>query len=1314
MKTKFFVLITLSVLLTLNSTAQEKEYSFEKASAKFTKEQLPPKYVVDTRIDNMGYWRKMAEAGLVPVAPNVTVPSAVPRTSKIMAPGIAADNSPDVPVTTVNSTQTENSAFVSPDDYNLILNSNNSTPNPSSGSVYGANYFDSPDGGVTWGGSVQGAGGGNSGDPTTAIDDLGRWYVGFINNASGQSVAYSDDQGTTWTVKVVANAPSGGFNMLDKNHMWIDNSPSSLYNGNLYDAWTTFGGSNDGEIGVSKSSDRGSTWSAVQHVSNAINAGSHNQGVNIKTGPNGEVYVLWAIYDNWPADENALAMAKSNDGGQTWQPAYRIINNINGIRNHAVTQNMRVNSFPCMAVDLSNGPHRGDIYVVWTNVNTPGVNTGLGVEVYLIKSTDEGVTWSTPVKVNSDPLGTGKQHYLPWIACDPDNGNIAIVFYDNRNVTSSQTETWCAVSTDGAATFTDFAVSDVAATPSPIAGLADGYMGDYLAVAAKEGMVYPFWADTRSGHAMTYVSPFLLTPAMNQAYITYQAHQLNDLTLGNHNGTPDYGEDLELSLTVKNIGDKPDTAVMVTVSSDSQFVTMMDSTEFYGNFTVGEIKTIPDGFSFHISDSVPNGMELVFNVKAVNNLDSVNYSYFSINAFAPQLSIGNIKVYDPLGNNNHILEPGETADLVIKYTNNSLFAATDPISYLDCQQTFIHIQNPAVNLPIIAPGYSDSAVFHVTVSSIPFGSAALFDNHIDYSFQTSTKSFVESLGLIVEDWETGTFTKFPWSIGGDADWTIDDLVKYEGEHSARSGVVGHNQKSILQVDYNVMYDDSITFYRKVSSEMFHDVLAFYIDTIRIAQFSGNQNWKRVAYPVKSGQHTFKWEYQKDVTNSVGDDAAWLDFIVFPPENRTLSFAGDNMNICEDQVAYLNATASNYESLEWSTSGTGTFSDNTTLNPVYTPSPADIAAGSVILTLTVNGFSAGEVAISSMVLSISPKPTAFAGADIAICEGTTLALSDASATNYGLLTWSKNGDGIFDDIHALHPVYTPGNSDIAAGSVTLSLSADPSNACQTVSDDIHVTIHPAPKVTLSAASSVCAGDSIQMSYTISGSAPFVVTFAGGGTVNVPSSSWQEWIKPAASTTYSVVSVTDAAGCQGTGMNSVSIDVKPAPALHMTTDTTLCANLTLVLSSNAQGATSFLWAPGGETTPSISIDTTGIGLGDHEFSVTATGSNGCKSQASSVVNFKDCTGIEEWVGNVRFTIYPNPNDGIFSVSFNSIGRELVNLRIVDSKGTVVEQESGIAVNGPVTRNFSLKQLTQNSYLLILENNQSQVVRKLLIVK
>ncbi|OQX79606.1 MAG: hypothetical protein B6D61_03255, partial [Bacteroidetes bacterium 4484_249] len=463
---------------------------------------------VDTRIDNMGYWREMAEKGLVEVAQPIPVAPAIYTGSEINAKSIKGgkEDSPDVPVTDLtNVTESENSGFINPADNEFLLNSNNSTGIPAS-NMYGANYFFSGDAGLTWGGSEQGAGGPNSGDPTTAINLEGsRMYVGYITSGYGQGVAYSTNGGNSFTSVTVAG---GGF-ILDKNHLWIDNSPVSPYEGNLYNAWTNMqGGANNNEIELYRSSDGGLNWTNSGNLSSAVNAGSHNQGVNVQTGPDGEVYVCWVIYDSWPSDETAIGFTKSTDGGATFSNATRIISNIRGIRTSGISKNMRVNSFPAMAVDISGGQYNGSIYITWTNIGVPGINTGSDIDVYMIRSQDEGDTWSTPVKVNQDPSGQGKEHYFPWITCDPETGILSAIFYDDRNVSSSQCEVFCANSFDAGETWEDFKVSDVSFTPSPIPGLADSYMGDYLSITARGSMVYPVWTDTRNGH-MTYVSPYV-------------------------------------------------------------------------------------------------------------------------------------------------------------------------------------------------------------------------------------------------------------------------------------------------------------------------------------------------------------------------------------------------------------------------------------------------------------------------------------------------------------------------------------------------------------------------------------------------------------------------------------------------------------------------------------------------------------------------------------------------------------------------------------------------------------------------------------
>ena len=293
----------------------------------------------DTRIWSRIYWENMKQTPPNAIK-NFEKNPAIFKGSQINSKYVRYEDSPDVPVTSdMDDYQSENSIFVSPLDNQVVLNSNNSSH---TGGVYGASGYFSFDGAGTWDGSEQGTGGANRGDPAAAIGLNGNFYVGYIAPNSGQGCAYSSNNGTDWTHVQVSNA-SGS--ILDKNHLWIDNSPGSPYEGYLYSAWTDFGGTNDNQIEIAYSSDDGLSWSTPTNISSPLNAGNHNQGVHIQTGPNGEVYAVWTIYDSWPTDENAHGFAKSNDGGATWETPARIIGNIRGIRNTTTGKNMRVNSW---------------------------------------------------------------------------------------------------------------------------------------------------------------------------------------------------------------------------------------------------------------------------------------------------------------------------------------------------------------------------------------------------------------------------------------------------------------------------------------------------------------------------------------------------------------------------------------------------------------------------------------------------------------------------------------------------------------------------------------------------------------------------------------------------------------------------------------------------------------------------------------------------------------------------------------------------------------------------------------------------------
>ena len=467
----------------------------------------------DPRIWSIHYWQSLAERGLVEVAKDVTVPPPVYM-------GIEGTDGPDINITgtLTNTTQSENSIFVHPLDNNKLLNSNNSTNSPFS-ILYGTSRFESFDGGLTWPmppGSVTGPTGSNWGDPAAAIGTNGWYYINFINTGFGQGVARSTNEGTSWTGATLAASGT-----LDKNHMWVDNKVGSPFEGNLYAGWTIFSGTTTyGDIEVMRSTDDGVTWVNRQAVSTAVAGASHDQGVNIQTGPNGEVYVCWSAYDAFSCpsncDEDDIGFAKSTNGGVSFMPPTRIttlVSDLRGIRgegsNNGGTWPVRLASFPVMAADISG--MTSNIYIVFTNIGVPGVNTGLAWDIYMMRSTDGGTTWSLlPSPVNQTTPGT-RRHYYPWITCDPVTGNLSCVYYTNRSATTTTStlcEVWVSNSCDGGDTWVDNKISDVAFTPAPIPGLASGYMGDYIGVAARNDKVYPLWSDNRATPVRAYTSPF--------------------------------------------------------------------------------------------------------------------------------------------------------------------------------------------------------------------------------------------------------------------------------------------------------------------------------------------------------------------------------------------------------------------------------------------------------------------------------------------------------------------------------------------------------------------------------------------------------------------------------------------------------------------------------------------------------------------------------------------------------------------------------------------------------------------------------------
>jgi gliding motility-associated-like protein len=198
-----------------------------------------------------------------------------------------------------------------------------------------------------------------------------------------------------------------------------------------------------------------------------------------------------------------------------------------------------------------------------------------------------------------------------------------------------------------------------------------------------------------------------------------------------------------------------------------------------------------------------------------------------------------------------------------------------------------------------------------------------------------------------------------------------------------------------------------------------------------------------------------------------------------------------------------------------------------------------------------------------IITAHDGPVVDAGADTNICPSGD-SLSSATGTDYDELLWTTSGDGSFDNDTVLHPFYTPGANDISSGTVTLTLSATGFGSCNDTSDNITLTINPAPTASVTSNVSICDGDTTQLNAT------------GGGTYtwNTTQNGSQITVSPSNNTLY-IVTVTNTYGCKDSDTAAVIVNPLPSPNgndinLHYNTDTVLTIDI-------ASGDYSYQWNP-----------------------------------------------------------------------------------------------------------------------------------------
>jgi len=337
----------------------------------------------------------------------------------------------------------------------------------------------------------------HGGDPGITIDKNGSFIITRLGRSpfAGLYSHFSLDNGQTWSFQKAISTDD-----LERATITTDAITTSPLFGRTYTAWVKL--TIPFSVAFAFTDDGAQSWSTPQQINNPIN---RSAGGDITNGPNGEVYLCWAgVTDNSPFKEILVGFASSSNGGANWNVTENAFD-VNGITGVLANKGfIRVNGLPSIAVDTTNGPNHGWIYIVTGQKDL--APAGSDPDIILNRSTDGGQTWSSAIRVNQDAVNNGKTQYFPTVHIDK-FGAVNVIFYDDRNTSNDSSGVFLARSTDGGDSWTEFEISDHNYKPVPIGGLGQGYQGDNIDITSTSSKLWPVWMDNSTGTYQIWTTP---------------------------------------------------------------------------------------------------------------------------------------------------------------------------------------------------------------------------------------------------------------------------------------------------------------------------------------------------------------------------------------------------------------------------------------------------------------------------------------------------------------------------------------------------------------------------------------------------------------------------------------------------------------------------------------------------------------------------------------------------------------------------------------------------------------------------------------
>ena len=353
--------------------------------------------------------------------------------------------------------------------------------------------------------------------------------------------------------------------------------------------------------------------------------------------------------------------------------------------------------------------------------------------------------------------------------------------------------------------------------------------------------------------------------AMTGAYVAVDSYALNV-------DQANYGETVDMNITLKNVGTLPSGAITATLTTQSEYVEVLAGSATTAALNPEETATI-EGLQFSVAENVPDNAKAQFVLSVTDGTD-VWDANINITLHAPVLVVESVASTEnditfTFKNNGSAPFYGGTlnlescsSDLVIE---NTTIVAEDVV---EGGQTLTLSSNYSV-AQTVAPASSFEVAYN-------FATGAFYEEGI----------MVVSYQVLQENFESGVFGE-GWTFSQANSWSIVDGGT-KGTKCAKSMNEGLNNTDYsMTLTVNVQAAGDMTFMYYVSSENNYDKFFFYYDGVsqNPQGWSGSVAWSEYTQPVTVGTHTFKFEYHKDTSVSNGDDCVKIDDIRFPIVNQ---------------------------------------------------------------------------------------------------------------------------------------------------------------------------------------------------------------------------------------------------------------------------------------------------------------------------------------------------------------------------------------------------------------------------------------------